>query len=287
MAACYRTAVSNSGTDLSNSGADSGTPGNHILWLGHASALVAFGDDRILIDPLGRRRAQAASPYNTILITHSHVDHLNRWTLSKLDKSVKLIVPKGAKPIVANMGFAEVLEAEPGDHFRCGGIDVIAVETRHDNGRWKKADKPICVGYILQKNGIVVHHAGDVDMSTYDVFDSIGKDFDIDATMLPIGGMLPPWYYAAKKAKLDRGVHICPETALHIAERLGATNLVPVHWGTLNLRLFHSGAAPRNKIEELAANLGVSELLRVLSHGEAFELTGPDLKAPDDAKSRP
>tara|TARA_R110002096_G_scaffold299503_1_gene493936 strand:- start:40796 stop:41596 length:801 start_codon:yes stop_codon:yes gene_type:complete len=254
---------------------------NQILWLGHASALVAFGEDRILIDPLGRRRAKSVSPFQTILITHSHVDHLNRWTLSKLDKAVKLIVPKGAKPIVENLGFAEVLEAEPGDHFQCGGIDVIAVETRHDNGRWKRADKPICVGYILQKNGIVVHHAGDVDMSTYDVFDSIGKDFDIDATMLPIGGMLPPWYYAAKKTKLDKGVHICPETALHIAERLGATTLVPVHWGTLNLRLFHSGAAPRNKIEELAASRGVSELLRVLSHGEALELT-----APGDAESR-
>ena len=248
---------------------------NHVLWLGHASALVAFGADRILIDPFGRKRALSASPYGTILITHSHIDHLNRWTLSKLDKSVKLIVPKGAKPIVENLGFAEVLEAEPGDHFACGGVDVIAVETRHDNGRWKKADKPICVGYILQKNGIVVHHAGDVDMSTYDVFDTIGKNFQIDATMLPIGGMLPPWYYAAKQARHDQGVHMCPETALGIAERLGATSLVPVHWGTLNLRLFHRGSAPRKIIEKLAASRGANELLRVLGHGEALALTAP------------
>ncbi|MCP4447715.1 MAG: hypothetical protein GY811_20615 [Myxococcales bacterium] len=251
------------------------TPETHVLWLGHASALVAFGEDRFLIDPLGRKRAMSVSPYSTILITHSHVDHLNRWTLSKLDKSVKLIVPKGAGPIVENLGFAEVLEAEPGDHFACGGVDVIAVETRHDNGRWKKADKPICIGYILQKNGIVVHHAGDVDMSTYDVFDTIGREFKIDATLLPIGGMLPPWYYAAKKARLDRGVHICPETALGIAERLGAKSLVPVHWGTLNLRLFHGAAAPKNKLESIAESRGVSELLRVLSHGEALDLRAP------------
>ena len=249
---------------------------SQVLWLGHATALVAFGDERILIDPLGRARAQSASPYSTILITHSHVDHLNRWTLAKLDKSVKLIVPKGAKPIVENLGFAHVLEAEPGDHFQCGGVDVIAVETRHDNGRWKRADAPICVGYILQKNGIVVHHAGDVDMSTYDVFDTIGKKFQIDATLLPIGGMLPPWYYAARKAKLDKGVHICPETALGIAERLGATRLVPVHWGTVNLRLFHRVGAPRDKLEALAAERGVSELLQILDHGEALTLRAKD-----------
>ncbi len=255
--------------------------GPHIVWLGHASALVGFGEDRFLIDPLGRKRAKSVGAYSTILITHSHVDHLNRWTLSKLDKSVRIIVPKGAKPIVENLGFAEVLEAEPGDHFSCGSVDVIAVPTKHDNGRWKKAHKPICVGYILQKNGIVVHHAGDVDMSTYDVFDTIGKDFNIDATMLPIGGMLPPWYYAARQDKLDKGVHICPETALHIFERLGARRLVPVHWGTLNLRLFHSGRAPRNKLEELAVDKGVTELLRVLDHGEAF-----DLRAIDGEESR-
>ena len=256
------------------------SPAAQVLWLGHASALVALGDQRFLIDPLGRKRAQSASPYNTILITHSHVDHLNRWTLSKLDKSVKLIVPKGARPIVENLGFSQVLEAEPGDHFDCGGVDVIAVETRHDNGRWRKADAPICIGYILQKDGIVVHHAGDVDMSTYDVFDDIGKRFRIDATMLPIGGMLPPWYYTKRQASIDTGVHICPETALGIAERLGATSLVPVHWGTVNLRLFHSAAAPKNQLEALAADRGLSALLKVLGHGEALSLSAKDDAAP-------
>jgi L-ascorbate metabolism protein UlaG (beta-lactamase superfamily) len=245
----------------------------HVLWLGHASALVSFGDERILIDPLGRKRALAVAPYSTILITHAHVDHLNRWTLAKLDKSVKLIVPKGAADVVATLGFSQVLEAEPGDHFSCGSVDVIAVETKHDNGRWKKSDKPICVGYILQRNGVVVHHAGDVDMSTFEVFDEIGRQFEIDATLLPIGGMLPPWYYRRKQQALDRGVHICPETALGIAERLSAIHMVPIHWGTVNLRLFHRAAAPRDHLVEIAESRGVRQLVQVLGHGQALELT--------------
>ncbi len=249
----------------------------HVLWLGHASALVAFGEDRILIDPLGRGRALAVAPYHTILITHSHVDHLNRWTLAKLDKGVKLIVPKGAGAIVANLGFSEVVEAEPGDHISCGGVDVIAVDTKHDNGRWRKGDQPICVGYMLQKDGITVHHAGDVDMSTFEVFDDIGRDFQIDATLLPIGGMLPPWYYRRRQQVLDKGIHICPETALGIAARLGARRLIPVHWGTVNLRLFHRASAPRDQLLEIAESRGVSELVEVLGHGQALSLTALDL----------
>jgi L-ascorbate metabolism protein UlaG (beta-lactamase superfamily) len=248
----------------------------NVTWLGHASAVVTFGEDKILIDPLGRKRALAQAPYSTILITHSHVDHLNRWTLSKLDKSVKLIVPKGAAPIVANLGFSEVLEAEPGDHFSCGSVDIIAVETRHDNGRWKRNDKPICVGYILQKGGIIVHHAGDVDMSTYDVFDAIGRNHKIDATLLPIGGMLPPWYYRNRRHRVDKGVHICPETALGIAQRLSARTMVPIHWGTVNLRLFHRATAPREQLIEIASAQEASHLVKVLGHGQALSLTTRD-----------
>lgn len=247
-----------------------------VTWLGHATALVAFGEEKILIDPLGRKRALSVGPVGTILITHSHVDHLNRWTLAKLDRSVKLIVPKGAGPIVANMGFSELREAEPGDHFDCGGIDVIAVETRHDNGRWKRSDKPICVGYILQKNGIIVHHAGDVDMSTYDVFDAIGRNHQIDATLLPIGGMLPPWYYRNRQHKIDQGVHICPETALGIAQRLSARTMVPIHWGTVNLRLFHRATAPREQLIEIASTQEASDLVKVLGHGQELNLTRRD-----------
>ena len=81
-----------------------------------------------------------------------------------------------------------------------------------------------------------LHHAGDVDFSDHAMFDDIGKRFAIDATLLPIGGMMPVWYYRARRHLLDRGIHIDPDCALDIYERLGARALVPVHWGTLHLR---------------------------------------------------
>lgn len=206
-----------------------------------------------------------------MLVTHSHVDHLNRWTLAALDKGVPLFVPRGAGPIVADLGFCRVVEVEVGDQLAVGSLDILVVATRHDSGRWRNGDSPICVGYILARDGVLIHHAGDVDMSTYDVFDEIGRDFSLDVTLLPIGGMLPVWYYRMRRMALDRGVHIDPDTALRIAERLGARTMVPVHWGTVNLRL-GPPSMPRRRLVKVADDSGLSGLVRVLAHGESVTL---------------
>ena len=246
------------------------TSGPGVTWLGHASAVIAVGRRRVLVDPLGRARARAAGPVDAVLITHSHVDHLNRWTLKAIDRGTRLVVPRGARPIVADLGFADVTELEPGDHVDLDGLDLVAVPTRHDNGRWRKGDAPVCTGYVVTADGVAVHHAGDVDFSDHAVFDDIGKQFSLAATLLPIGGMLPVWYYRWRRTALDRGVHIDPDCALDIFERLGARTLVPVHWGTVNLRL-GPPSMPRRRLEQIASARSVGGV-RVLAHGESLPL---------------
>lgn len=244
-----------------------------VKWIGHASAVVELAGERVLIDPLGRRRCRDIGEYHTILITHAHVDHLNRWTLAVLDRSARLVVPKGAGAVVADLGFSEVLEIEPGDDLAAGRLDVVAVPTRHDTGRWRKSDAPTCAGYIIAHGGVTVHHAGDVDMSDFEVFEEIGQHSDIDVTLLPIGGMLPVWYYRWRRQSIDRGVHIDPDTALEVAQRLRATHMVPVHWGTVNLRL-GPPSAPRKRLQKVAEAEGLNDLVRVLAHGEELEIKG-------------
>src|SRR5262245_5015577 len=109
-----------------------------VTWIGHASALVELGGARVLIDPLGRRRCTAPGPVDAVLITHAHVDHLNRWTLARLDRGAALYVPRGAGRIVTDLGFRTVTEVEPGDQLAVGRLDLCAVPTRHDAGRWRK-----------------------------------------------------------------------------------------------------------------------------------------------------
>jgi L-ascorbate metabolism protein UlaG (beta-lactamase superfamily) len=240
-----------------------------VTWLGHATAVADFGAARrVLFDPLFRSRARAAGPVDAVLVTHSHIDHLNRWTLKAIERACHLVVPKGAKHVVADLGFQRVSEVSPGDELEIGGLQVTAVETRHDQGRWRKGDAPAVLGYVVTGGGSTIHHAGDVDFSDHSVFDEIGKRHAIDVTMLPIGGMMPLRWYQRRRHLLDKGVHIDPDAAVDIFERLGAKTLVPVHWGTLSFRL-GSPRAPKLRLEKLAAELGLSGV-RILAHGESL-----------------
>jgi L-ascorbate metabolism protein UlaG (beta-lactamase superfamily) len=245
-------------------------PGPSITWLGHATAVAELGSSRVLFDPLLRGRARAAGKVDAVLVTHSHVDHLNRWTLKAVDRDTHLLVPKGAKHVVTDLGFREVTEMDAGDQLAIGDTEITAVGTRHDNGRWRKGDSPVALGYVVSGGGVTVHHAGDVDFSDHSIFDDIGKRHSIDATMLPIGGMLPVWYYRARRHLMDRGVHIDPDCALDIYERLGAKALIPIHWGTVNLR-FGLPSMPRRRLAKVATERGI-ETVRILTHRERLGL---------------
>ncbi len=246
--------------------------GASVTWLGHATAVADLGVGRVVFDPLFRSRARAAGRVDAVLITHSHVDHLNRWSLKAIDRDTHLVVPKGARQIVADLGFAHLSEVSAGDALEINGLTVTAVETRHDQGRWSKGDAPAVLGYVVSGGGLTIHHAGDVDFSDHAVFDDIGKQHSIDVTMLPIGGMMPLRWYQQRRHLIDKGVHIDPDCALDIYERLGAKALVPIHWGTLNFRL-GSSQAPKRRLEQIVTERGVGGV-EILRHGQQLGITG-------------
>ena len=179
------------------------------------------------------------------------IDHLNRWSLRAIPREAHLVVPRGCKAIVDDLGFSRVTEVRAGDQLAIGDLQVEAVGTRHDNGRWKKTELPECVGYVVTGGG-AIHHAGDVDFSDHSVFDDIGKVSRSAATLLPIGGMFPVFYYRNRRHLMDQGIHIDPDCALDIYERLGARSLVPIHWGTLHLR-FGLPSMPRRRLAKIVA----------------------------------
>lgn len=252
-------------------GADSSTS---VMWLGHATALAQLGVTRLLFDPLGRRRTRRAGPVDAVLITHSHVDHLNRWSLKVVPRSAQLVVPRGAASIVSDLGFSRVTEVSAGDQLQIGATEITAVPTCHDTGRWRKSALPKCVGYVVRHavaGAPAIHHAGDVDFSDHSIFDTIGKHFALAATLLPVGGMMPVWYYRMRRRALDRGVHIDPDCALDIFERLGAKTMVPVHWGTLNLRL-GPPSMPKRRFFAQARDRQLLDIVSILGHGDCLTI---------------
>jgi L-ascorbate metabolism protein UlaG (beta-lactamase superfamily) len=81
--------------------------------------------------------------------------------------------------------------------------------------------------------------------------------------------MMPVGYYRKRRHWLDRGVHIDPDCALDIYERLGAKNLIPVHWGTLHL--FPARQAPRKRLAAIAGERGAKNVT-ILWHREKLTL---------------
>lgn len=263
-----RAAMANDGSSASSEKLSLVAQRPRVTWLGHATAVADFGRARAVFDPLLPWRARRAGPVDAVLVTHSHVDHLNRWSLRAIDRAAHLVVPRGAREIVADLGFSKVTEMTAGDQLEIAGMEIHAVPTRHDNGRWKKQTSPECVGYVVAGGGTTIHHAGDVDFSDHSVFDDIGKRFAIDATLLPIGGMFPVWYYRRRRHLLDQGIHIDPDCALDIYERLGARTMIPIHWGTLHLRM-GLPSMPRRRLAKVAAVRGTPGVT-ILAHGEAL-----------------
>src|SRR5262249_29094557 len=98
--------------------------GPSVTWLGHATAVAELAGARVVFDPFLRARARAAGRVDAVLITHSHVDHLNRWSLKAIARDAHLVVPRGCKGIVADLGFAKVNEVTAGDQLEIAGLEV-------------------------------------------------------------------------------------------------------------------------------------------------------------------
>ena len=111
-----------------------------VTWLGHASALIELAGERVLIDPLGRRRCRTLPDYQAILITHAHVDHLNRWTLKKLNKAATLFVPARDYAAIDNAVSFTDLQPRVGLSYDLRGDGRTALEPHRQRGTFAVDD---------------------------------------------------------------------------------------------------------------------------------------------------
>ena len=119
---------------------------DRIRWLGHATVLIELDGVRILTDPVLRSRVlhlRRAVPLeldeleglDAVLVSHVHYDHLDLPSLRRLDRDVRLVVPKGAGPLVRSRGFRSVEEIVAGDDVVVGSTSVRAVPAEHGSSR--------------------------------------------------------------------------------------------------------------------------------------------------------
>jgi L-ascorbate metabolism protein UlaG (beta-lactamase superfamily) len=197
---------------------------DRVRWLGHSTVLIELDGVRALTDPLLRkqvlhlRRAvplevDEASEADVVLLSHLHYDHVDLPSLRKLDRTIPLVVPRGAGALVSRQGFRSVVELTAGEETAVGKVTVRAVPAEHASSRivGKKAE---ALGYVVAGSR-EVYFAGDTDL-----FPGLAELADgLDVALLPIWGWGPSLGPADVEAPLAAGVPQRPGRGVRAAGR--------------------------------------------------------------------
>jgi L-ascorbate metabolism protein UlaG (beta-lactamase superfamily) len=212
-----------------------------LTWIGHASFLFTLAGKRFLVDPvfserLGPGVARLAPPgvpigdlpgIDAVLVTHNHRDHFDEWSLRRLGKGPRYVVPLGNGDLLRKLGAEHVDELDWWQSTAIGGAEVTLVPARHWSMRypWDR-NEALWGGFVIRGPEGALYHSGDT--AFFDGFTEIGARLGpIDWAMLPIGAYEPRWFMSAQ--------HMCPEESVEASRMLGARNFVAMHWGTFRL----------------------------------------------------
>jgi L-ascorbate metabolism protein UlaG (beta-lactamase superfamily) len=256
-----------------------------VTFVGHATVMITTARTRLFTDPLfersmyGLRRAKEAGVHakdiddvDLVLVSHAHRDHLSRPSLRRMLKDVPIVVPPRCERLVARLGFLEIEQLAPGASVRHGDVEITAVPVRHSGATGlglSGAPLGAC-GYVIKAYDTCIYFAGDTGY--FSGFSEIGRRFQPDVALLPIGGYEPAVF---------RDEHMSPLDAVHAFDDLGARVLIPIAHGSFPLS-YEPLEAPTAWLRRLARERGLplagqpaspSEDVRrvaILDHGETL-----------------
>lgn len=203
-----------------------------VTFLGHSTVLIELAGLRILTDPILVDRlgfltrvvrpipSRLYAGIDLVLVSHLHLDHLDRLSLERLGPESEVVVGPGAAALVRGWGWQRVTELAPGETHHVGDVRVTATTAAHPGSRPPFGPRGTAVGYVLESGDARLYFAGDTDL-----FPEMRGlvDGELDVALLPVWGWGP---------RLGRG-HLDPRGAVEAAVRLQPRYAVPIHWGTL------------------------------------------------------
>ena len=210
-----------------------------ICWLSHASFLIQLGGKRFLFDPVFGNipfyKRQIPMPYRAdtlgeidfLLISHVHYDHFDKSSVKSLAPQIsKAIVPLKMSKQIKQIADIETTELDWYECYDDGEVQVTLVPAKHW-GRRGVFDKNRVLwgGYVLTYKGKSIYFAGDTASGEH--FEEIGKRFNIEYALLPIGAYRPEF--------IMKYNHLNPQEAFDAFRQLKAKTMIPMHYGTFKL----------------------------------------------------
>jgi len=243
-----------------------------ITWLGHATVLIeTAAGARLLTDPLLRGRvahlrrhaapAPVIAPVDAVLISHVHMDHLDRASLRRVARpEAQVVVPAGAARPVRGLGFGAVTEVTAGERLAIGGVGVAAVPAWHPSSRLGPVGRQLdAIGFLLDG----VWFAGDTELNP----SMEALRGQVDVALVPVWGWGPT---------LGPG-HLDPEQAAQAVALVQPRIAIPMHWATYlpyGLGRRHSGllTTPGPEFAEHVARLAPGTRVELMEPGGSVEL---------------
>ena len=251
-----------------------------VTFIGHSSFLVQIAGQGVLIDPvfatrlvvLRRQRRPGLRVHDlptidAVLLTHAHMDHLNRPSLRSITREMRrrglpaplAIVPSGVEDLVDDLGFRGVVALRWWEHTQAGPLTVTFTPCKHWGARMFSDTHRGFGGYVLQAaQSPTVYHSGDT--AYFDGFHEIGNRLHPEIALLPIGAYFPDSY---------RAVHTSPEEALQIFEDIGARTMIPMHFNTFPLGR-EPMTEPLPRLLAAAERTGLRDRVHPLAEGESL-----------------
>ena len=242
-----------------------------ITYVGHATVAIELDGIHLLTDPLLRNRVlhlrrsapavvPVAHPFDAVLISHAHWDHLDMRSLELLPGDPTAVVPRGVARLLRRR-FSAVVELEAGESLELGALVITATHADHDARRGPLGLDAPALGYVVAGSRRI-YFAGDTD-----VFAGMAELTPLDLALLPVSG----W-----GGRVPAG-HLDPRRAVEALGLLQPRVAVPIHWGTysaLTQRHPRSGFehSPAEEFARLAGELAPAVDVRVLELGETLDL---------------
>lgn len=243
-----------------------------VTWIGHSSFFLQFAGHSVLVDPnwahwhgpFKRRRYPGLNlldlpEVDLVLVTHAHFDHLHKPSLRNVQARHGIVVPIGSRSLVKRLGFPAIHEMKIWDALCFDKLEIIHTPSHHWGARFLHDTHRDFGGYIVRSGGKSVFHCG--DSAYFDGFVEIGKRYEIDIALLPIGAYDSP---------SGRDVHMNPEEAVRAFIDLGAKLLIPMHYGTFSLGN-EPHDEPIGRLLAEAKRLGISDQILIPEEGAGIE----------------
>lgn len=241
-----------------------------LTFVGHSTVLLELDGIRLLTDPflssgIGPIRrvvapvdVDAIRDVDVVLISHAHLDHLDRRSLELLGAGPQYLVPTGSAARLRAAGAELVIEMAAADTVRVGPLRITATPALHAVARLPLRLPPAAIGFLVQGSRSV-YFAGDTDL-----FPGMARIApELDLALLPVWGWGP---------RLGPG-HLDPIRAAQALMLLRPRSAMPIHWGTLwprGLRRLYGSrlVAPAREFETASAAVAPDVRLLLLQPGE-------------------